>query len=128
VSNHGGRQLDGAPSTVDALPAIVEAVGDEVEVWMDGGIRSGQDVMKALALGAKGTMVGRAFMYALGAMGEAGVTRMLQILQSELDVSMALSGVRQIGEIGRHNLFQGGSNPSARHARAGFEPAIAALN
>ncbi|MBN3761604.1 alpha-hydroxy acid oxidase [Burkholderia sp. Ac-20365] len=128
VSNHGGRQLDGAPSTVDALPAIVEAVDDDVEVWMDGGIRSGQDVMKALALGAKGTMVGRAFMYALGAMGEAGVTRMLQILQSELDVSMALSGVRQIGEIGRHNLFQGGSNPSPRHARVAFEPAIPALN
>jgi L-lactate dehydrogenase (cytochrome) len=128
VSNHGGRQLDGAPSTVEALPAIVDAVGDKVEVWLDGGIRSGQDVMKALALGAKGTMVGRAFMYALGAMGEAGVTRMLQILQSELDVSMALSGVRQIGAIGRHNLFQGGSNPSARHSRASFEPAIPALN
>jgi L-lactate dehydrogenase (cytochrome) len=106
VSNHGGRQLDGAPSSIEALPAIVEAVGDKVEVWVDGGIRSGQDVMKALALGAKGTMVGRAFMYALGAMGEAGVTRMLHILQSELDVSMALSGVRTIGEIGRHNLFQ----------------------
>ncbi|MEX3974333.1 L-lactate dehydrogenase [Paraburkholderia caribensis] len=106
VSNHGGRQLDGAPSSIEALPAIVEAVGDKVEIWVDGGIRSGQDVMKALALGAKGTMVGRAFMYALGAMGEAGVMRMLQILQSELDVSMALSGVRTIGEIGRHNLFQ----------------------
>ncbi|CAG9250869.1 L-lactate dehydrogenase [Paraburkholderia unamae] len=108
VSNHGGRQLDGAPSSIDALPAIVDAVGDQVEVWVDGGIRTGQDVMKALALGAKGTMVGRAFMYALGAMGEAGVTRMLQILQSELDVSMALSGVRTIGEIGLHNLFQRG--------------------
>ncbi|AUT73714.1 MULTISPECIES: alpha-hydroxy acid oxidase [Paraburkholderia] len=106
VSNHGGRQLDGAPPSIEALPAIVEAVGDKIEIWVDGGIRSGQDVMKALALGAKGTMVGRAFMYALGAMGEAGVTRMLQILQSELDVSMALSGVRTIGEIGRHNLFQ----------------------
>ena len=106
VSNHGGRQLDGAPPSIEALPAIVEAVGDKIEIWVDGGIRSGQDVMKALALGAKGTMVGRAFMYALGAMGEAGVMRMLQILQSELDVSMALSGVRTIGEIGRHNLFQ----------------------
>ncbi|MFM0417982.1 alpha-hydroxy acid oxidase [Paraburkholderia aromaticivorans] len=106
VSNHGGRQLDGAPPSIEALPAIVEAVGDKIEIWVDGGIRSGQDVMKALALGAKGTMVGRAFMYALGAMGETGVTRMLQILQSELDVSMALSGVRTIGEIGQHNLFQ----------------------
>lgn len=106
VSNHGGRQLDGAPASIEALPAIVEAVGEQIEVWVDGGIRTGQDVMKTLALGAKGTMVGRAFMYALGAMGEAGVTRMLQILQSELDVSMALSGVRTIGEIGLHNLFQ----------------------
>ncbi|WP_109476236.1 alpha-hydroxy acid oxidase [Paraburkholderia sp. C35] len=131
VSNHGGRQLDGAPSTVEALPAIVDAVGDEVEVWMDGGIRSGQDVMKALALGAKGTMVGRAFMYALGAMGEAGVTRMLEILQSELDVSMALSGVRRIDEIGRHTLFQGGSNASTLRARRAaietIEPAVPAL-
>jgi L-lactate dehydrogenase (cytochrome) len=129
VSNHGGRQLDGAPSTVDALPAVVDAVGQEVEVWMDGGIRSGQDVMKALALGAKGTMVGRAFMYALGAMGEAGVERMLQILQSELDVTMALSGVRQIREIGRHNLFQRNSSGyAARRAHESFEHAISATN
>jgi L-lactate dehydrogenase (cytochrome) len=104
-------------------------VGQEVEVWMDGGIRSGQDVMKALALGAKGTMVGRAFMYALGAMGEAGVERMLQILQSELDVTMALSGVRQIREIGRHNLFQRTSSGyAARRAHESFEHAISATN
>ncbi|HDR8923245.1 TPA: alpha-hydroxy acid oxidase [Burkholderia contaminans] len=108
VSNHGGRQLDGAPSTVEAIGPIVDAVGGDVEVWMDGGIRTGQDVMKALALGAKGTMVGRAFMYALGAMGEEGVTRMLQILRNELDVSMALTGVRSVGEIGKHNLFRRG--------------------
>ncbi|SAL21159.1 FMN-dependent alpha-hydroxy acid dehydrogenase [Caballeronia terrestris] len=105
VSNHGGRQLDGAASSIEALPPIVDAVGDALEVWFDGGIRSGQDVMKALALGAKGTLVGRAFMYALGAMGEAGVTRMLEILRAELDVSMGLSGVRSIGEIGPHNLY-----------------------
>lgn len=129
VSNHGGRQLDGAPSTVDALPAIVDAVGQDTEVWMDGGIRSGQDVMKALALGAKGTMVGRAFMYALGAMGEPGVARMLQILQSELDVTMALSGVRQISDIGRHNLFQRSSTSSApQRSRESFEPALSAMN
>jgi L-lactate dehydrogenase (cytochrome) len=105
VSNHGGRQLDGAASSIEALPAIVDAVGDQLEVWFDGGIRSGQDVMKALALGAKGTLIGRAFMYALGAMGEAGVARMLDILRAELDVSMGLSGVRTIGEIGPHNLY-----------------------
>ncbi|MEI5998154.1 alpha-hydroxy-acid oxidizing protein [Paraburkholderia bengalensis] len=128
VSNHGGRQLDGAPSSIEALPAIVEAVGDKIEVWVDGGIRSGQDVMKALALGAKGTMVGRAFMYALGAMGEAGVTRMLHILQSELDVSMALSGVRTIDEIGRHNLYQRRhdllSRGGVRESQDRAEPAI----
>lgn len=106
VSNHGGRQLDGAASSIEALPAIVDAVGDKLEVWFDGGIRSGQDVMKALALGAKGTLIGRAFMYALGAMGEAGVARMLDILRAELDVSMGLSGVRTVGEIGPHNLYR----------------------
>ncbi|PFH12055.1 L-lactate dehydrogenase (cytochrome) [Collimonas sp. PA-H2] len=100
VSNHGGRQLDGAVSSISALPAIVDAVGDQIEVWFDGGIRSGQDVLKAVALGAKGTMIGRAFLYSLGAMGEAGVTRMLQILQQELDVSMALTGTRDIKDVG----------------------------
>ncbi|WP_211441587.1 alpha-hydroxy acid oxidase [Collimonas humicola] len=100
VSNHGGRQLDGAVSSISALPAIVDAVGDQIEVWFDGGIRSGQDVLKAVALGAKGTMIGRAFLYSLGAMGEAGVTRMLQILQQELDVSMALTGTKDIKDVG----------------------------
>ncbi|MFZ9041985.1 MAG: alpha-hydroxy acid oxidase, partial [Ilumatobacteraceae bacterium] len=83
VSNHGGRQLDGAPATLDVLPEVVDAVGGELEVWMDGGIRSGQDVFKALALGAKGTLIGRAFLYGLGAMGEAGVTRCLEIIANE---------------------------------------------
>ncbi len=101
VSNHGGRQLDGAISSIKALPPIVEAVGDKIEVWMDGGIRSGQDLIKALALGAKGTLIGRAFNFGLGAMGEPGVTAALQIIQNELDTTMALCGVRTIGEIGR---------------------------
>ncbi|SFH65293.1 L-lactate dehydrogenase (cytochrome) [Collimonas sp. OK307] len=104
VSNHGGRQLDGAVSSISALPAIVDAVGDQIEVWFDGGIRSGQDVLKAVALGAKGTMIGRAFLYSLGAMGEAGVTKMLQILQQELDVSMALTGTKDIKDVGPHIL------------------------
>ena len=101
MSNHGGRQLDGAISSIKALPPIVEAVGDKIEVWMDGGIRSGQDLIKALALGAKGTLIGRAFNFGLGAMGEAGVTTALQIIQKELDTTMALCGVSTIGEIGR---------------------------
>jgi L-lactate dehydrogenase (cytochrome) len=101
VSNHGGRQLDGAISSIKALPPIADAVGDKIEVWMDGGIRSGQDLIKALALGAKGTLIGRAFTFGLGAMGEAGVTASLEIIQKELDTTMALCGVRTIGEIGR---------------------------
>ena len=101
VSNHGGRQLDGAMSSIKALPPIVDAVGDRIEVWMDGGIRSGQDLLKALALGAKGTMIGRAFNFGLGALGEAGVMAALEIIQRELDTSMALCGVRNISEIGR---------------------------
>ncbi|MGV8617478.1 alpha-hydroxy-acid oxidizing protein, partial [Pseudomonas aeruginosa] len=79
VSNHGGRQLDGAPSTISALPAIVEAVGERIEVWLDSGIRSGQDVLKAIALGARGTMIGRPYLYGLGALGQAGVTLALEI-------------------------------------------------
>ena len=102
VSNHGGRQLDGAISSIKALPSVVDAVGDKIEVWMDGGIRSGQDLFKALALGAKGTLIGRAYNFGLGAMGEAGVTSALEIIQKELDITMALCGVRTIGEIGRH--------------------------
>ena len=96
VSNHGGRQLDGASSSIRALPEIVEAVGDRIEVWFDGGIRSGQDLLRAFALGAKGTMIGRAFLYGLAAMGEPGVTRALEILRSELDVSMALCGLKDL--------------------------------
>ena len=101
VSNHGGRQLDGALSSIKALSPIVDAVGDKIEVWMDGGIRSGQDMLKALALGAKGTLIGRAYNFGLGALGEAGVTTALEIIQKELDTSMALCGVRSIGELTR---------------------------
>jgi L-lactate dehydrogenase (cytochrome) len=105
VSNHGGRQLDGALSAIRMLPSIVRAVGDRVEVHMDSGIRSGQDVLKALALGAKSTYIGRSFIYGLGAMGEAGVTRALEVLQKELDITMALCGERDVRALGRHNLM-----------------------
>lgn len=105
VSNHGGRQLDGAMSSIQALPAIVDAVGHQTEVWFDGGIRTGQDILKATALGAKGSMIGRAFLYSLGAMGEAGVTTMLEILQKELDVSMALTGTKDIREVNASNII-----------------------
>ena len=107
VSNHGGRQLDGAPSSIEALPAIVAAVGTQTEVWMDGGIRSGQDVLKAWALGAKGTMIGRAMVYGLGAMGEAGVTKALQIIHKELDVTMAFCGHTNIQNVDRSILLPG---------------------
>lgn len=107
VSNHGGRQLDGAPSSIAALPAIVDAVGPRIEVWMDGGIRSGQDVLKAWALGARGTMIGRAMLYGLGAMGEAGVTRALEIIRNELDVTMAFCGHTNIANVGRGILVPG---------------------
>lgn len=100
VSNHGGRQLDGAMSSIEALPAIAQAVGDQIEVWFDGGIRSGQDVLKAVALGARGTMIGRAFLYSLGAMGGEGVSQMLEIMRKELDVSMALTGTKDIKDVG----------------------------
>jgi L-lactate dehydrogenase (cytochrome) len=92
VSNHGGRQLDGAPSSISALPEIARDVGSKIEVWMDGGIRSGQDVLKAVALGAKGTLIGRSFLYGLGAMGEAGVTKCLETIHKELDTTMAFCG------------------------------------
>lgn len=105
VSNHGGRQLDGAVSSIRMLPEIVAAVGDRIEVHLDGGIRSGQDVLKALALGAKGTYIGRAFIYGLGAMGEAGVTKALEIIHKELDTTMALCGERNVRDLGRHNLL-----------------------
>jgi len=96
VSNHGGRQLDGAAASLDVLPEIVDRVGDDIEVWMDGGIRSGQDVIKATALGAKGTMIGRAFLYGLGAMGAEGVTRCLEVISNELDLTMAFCGLKDI--------------------------------
>ncbi|KTT25997.1 alpha-hydroxy acid oxidase [Pseudacidovorax intermedius] len=99
VSNHGGRQLDGAPSAIRALPAVAQAVGRGIEVWMDSGVRSGQDVLKARALGARGTMIGRAFLYGLGAFGEAGVTRVLQIIQRELDLTMAFCGRTHIDDV-----------------------------
>lgn len=104
VSNHGGRQLDGAISSIAALGPIVEAVGDKIEIHMDGGIRSGQDVLKALALGAKGTYIGRAFLYGLGAMGEAGVLETLRIIRNELDISMGLCGVRDVTSLSRQNI------------------------
>src|SRR5947208_6558093 len=96
VSNHGGRQLDGAVSSIRALPEIAAAVGDKIDVWFDGGIRSGQSLLKALALGAKAALLGRSFVYGLGAMGEAGVTRALEVMQKELDVTMALTGIRDV--------------------------------
>jgi L-lactate dehydrogenase (cytochrome)/glycolate oxidase len=111
VSNHGGRQLDGAPSSIEALPAIVAAVGDKTEVWMDGGIRSGQDVLKAWALGARGTMIGRAMVYGLGAMGEAGVTKALQVIHKELDVTMAFCGHTQIQNVDQ-GILRPGSFPT----------------
>jgi L-lactate dehydrogenase (cytochrome) len=98
VSNHGGRQLDGTSSSIRALPEIVDAVGERIEVLFDGGIRSGQDLLKALALGAKGALIGRAYAYGLGAMGEKGVTRALEIIRNELDVTMALCGLRDVKE------------------------------
>ena len=99
VSNHGGRQLDDTVSSIKALPDIVSAVGSDIEVWMDSGIRSGQDILKAWALGAKGTMIGRAFLYGLGAYGEEGVTRALEILYKEMDISMAFTGHRNIQDV-----------------------------
>ena len=101
VSNHGGRQLDGAPSSISALPKIVDAVGTQIEVMFDGGIRSGQDIVRALALGARSCMIGRSYIYGLGAGGEAGVTRAIGLLGRELDVTMALTGTRRVSDIGR---------------------------
>jgi len=107
VSNHGGRQLDGAPSSISALPAIVDAVGKDIEVHMDGGIRSGQDVLKARALGARGTYIGRAFLYGLGAMGEEGVTKALEIIHKELDLTMAFCGHTNIETVDKGILLPG---------------------
>lgn len=110
VSNHGGRQLDGARSSISILPEIVDAVGDQIEIHMDGGIRSGQDVLKAVALGAKGVYIGRPFLYGLGAMGKEGVELSLEIIRKELDITMALCGERDIQNINRSHLYF--DNPS----------------
>ena len=107
VSNHGGRQLDGAPSSIRALPAIVQAVGKDLEVWLDSGIRSGQDVLKALALGAKGTMIGRSYIYGLGAMGEPGVTKALEIIANELDLTLAFCGMTDVRQVNSNILYPG---------------------
>ncbi|GAA6158794.1 MULTISPECIES: alpha-hydroxy acid oxidase [Ruegeria] len=105
VSNHGGRQLDGALSSIRVLPEIMDAVGGDIEVHLDSGIRSGQDVLKAVALGAQGTYIGRAFVYGLGAMGQKGVTTALDVIQKEFDTTMALCGERKVTDLGRHNLL-----------------------
>ncbi|MEM7319617.1 MAG: alpha-hydroxy acid oxidase [Pseudomonadota bacterium] len=105
VSNHGGRQLDGALSSICMLGEILDAVGDKIEVHLDSGIRSGQDVLKALAMGAAGTYIGRAFIYGLGAMGQPGVTKVLEVIHKELDTTMALCGERDVSALGRHNLL-----------------------
>ena len=106
VSNHGGRQLDGAPSSIAALPAIVDAIGEKCEVWMDGGIRTGQDILRAVALGAKGTLIGRAFLYGLGAGGRDGVSKVLEILHKELDLTMALCGRSKLAEVDESILIR----------------------
>jgi L-lactate dehydrogenase (cytochrome) len=107
VSNHGGRQLDGAQSSIGALPPIVDAVGNQIEIHMDGGIRSGQDVLKAIALGAKGVYIGRPFLYGLGAMGEEGVTTCIEILRKEMDITMALCGLTDINKVDKNILLPG---------------------
>ena len=112
VSNHGGRQLDGAQSSIQALPSVVQAVGKNIEVHMDGGVRSGQDVLKAKALGAQGVYIGRAMLYGLGAMGQAGVTKALQIIHKEMDISMALCGRTDINQVD-HSILLPGTYPSA---------------
>jgi L-lactate dehydrogenase (cytochrome) len=105
VSNHGGRQLDGAPSTIAALPRIADAAGDRIEVLFDGGVRSGQDVLKALALGARGCMIGRSYLYGLMAMGQPGVAKALSMIGDELRVSMSLTGVQDVAQVSRDILF-----------------------
>ena len=107
VSNHGGRQLDGADSSINALPAIVDAVGNRIEVHMDGGVRSGQDVLKARALGAQGCYIGRAFLYGLGAMGQEGVSKTLEIIHKELDLTMAFCGHTNIETVDKRILLPG---------------------
>ena len=106
VSNHGGRQLDGTISSISALPPILDAVGDQCEVWIDGGIKTGQDILRAVALGAQGTLIGRAFLYGLGANGKDGVTQTLEILQNELDLTMGLCGKRNLADVDKSILYQ----------------------
>ena len=106
VSNHGGRQLDGTISSISALPPILDAVGDKCEVWIDGGIKTGQDILRAVALGAQGTLIGRAFLYGLGANGKDGVTQTLEILQKELDLTMGLCGKRNLADVDKSILYQ----------------------
>ena len=113
VSNHGGRQLDGAPSSISALPAIADAVGSDTEVLFDGGIRTGADIMRALALGARACMIGRAYVYGLGAGGQAGVAKAIDILEKELSVTMALTGTNTIADIGGHVLVGGAAKKKA---------------
>jgi L-lactate dehydrogenase (cytochrome) len=122
VSNHGGRQLDGAAASFDMLPRIVDAVGDKIEVHVDGGIRTGQDIFKAVAMGAKSTYIGRAFIYGLGAMGQAGVTKALDILRDELDKTMALCGETNINNVGRHNMLDLQNGLAPVSARPGAKP------
>ena len=122
VSNHGGRQLDGAQSSIGALPAIADAVGSDAEVLFDGGIRTGSDMMRALALGARACLIGRAYVWGLGAMGQAGVAKTIDILKNELSVTMALCGVNKLGDIDRHVLVDGGpakKKPAARAKKKG---------
>ena len=104
MAKHGGRQLDVARASIAALAEIVDLVGDKIEVHMDGGIRSGQDVLKALSLGAKGVYMGRPFLYGLGADGQAGVAKVIDIVRNELDITMALCGERNVTDLGRHNI------------------------
>ena len=120
VSNHGGRQLDGALSSIAALPSIVKAVGHRIEVFMDGGIRSGQDVIKAVAYGAKGVFIGRAYIYGLGAMGEAGVTSAIEIIRKELDVTMALCGLRDIRTVDHRILVSPPDAGVGHNSRGGM--------
>jgi L-lactate dehydrogenase (cytochrome) len=106
VSNHGGRQLDGAPSSISMLPIIADAVGSDVEILFDGGIRSGMDVLRALALGARACLLGRAFVYGLGAGGEAGVAKAIAIIRNELDVALALTGTTSVNRVGREVIAE----------------------
>jgi L-lactate dehydrogenase (cytochrome) len=117
VSNHGGRQLDGAPSSISALPAIAQAVGSDTEVLFDGGIRTGADMLRALALGARACLIGRAYVYGLGAGGKAGVAKAIDILQKELSVAMALTGTTRVVDIGPQVVFGGTGTPPTRKRR-----------